>query len=104
PRDPIAPTGALPPTPVAGPDDLARLTRSFNAMLGALAASQEQQRRLLADARHERRSPLTSMRTTLELLAAANLPGAPALPESERAEIFEDVQAQVTELSTLVGD
>jgi len=100
----IATTGDLHPIPVDGTDELARLTRSFNAMLGALAASQEQQRRLVADAGHELRTPLTSMRTNLELLAAANLPGAPALPESERAEIFEDVQAQVTELSTLVGD
>jgi two-component system sensor histidine kinase MprB len=100
----IATTGDLHPIPVDGTDELARLTRSFNAMLGALAASQEQQRRLVADAGHELRTPLTSMRTNLELLAAANLPGAPALPESERVEIFEDVQAQVTELSTLVGD
>ena len=47
----------------------------------ALAASQEQQRRLVADAGHELRTPLTSMRTNLELLAAASRPGAPSLPE-----------------------
>jgi two-component system sensor histidine kinase MprB len=100
----IAATGDLQPIPVDGTDELARLTGSFNAMLGALAASQEQQRRLVADAGHELRTPLTSMRTNLELLASASRPGAPQLPESDRAEIFEDVQAQVTELSTLVGD
>jgi two-component system sensor histidine kinase MprB len=100
----IAATGDLEPIPVDGTDELARLTGSFNAMLGALAASQEQQRRLVADAGHELRTPLTSMRTNLELLASASRPGAPQLPESDRAEIFEDVQAQVTELSTLVGD
>ena len=100
----IAATGDLHPIPVDGTDELARLTGSFNAMLGALAASQEQQRRLVADAGHELRTPLTSMRTNLELLASASRPGAPQLPESDRAEIFEDVQAQVTELSTLVGD
>jgi two-component system sensor histidine kinase MprB len=44
------------------------------------------------------------MRTNLELLAAASRPGAPTLPDSDRAEILEDVQAQVAELSTLVGD
>jgi two-component system sensor histidine kinase MprB len=97
-------TGDLRPIPVEGSDELARLTASFNEMLGALAASQEQQRRLVADAGHELRTPLTSMRTNLELLAAANRPGAPPLPESERAEILDDVQAQVAELSTLVGD
>ncbi len=100
----VASTGDLRPIPVDGTDELARLTHSFNEMLQALAASQEQQRRLVADAGHELRTPLTSMRTNLELLAAASRPGAPTLPERERAEILEDVQAQVTELSTLVGD
>ena len=70
----------------------------------ALAASQEQQRRLVADAGHELRTPLTSMRTNLELLAAAARPGAPPLPESDRAEILDDLQAQIAELSTLVDD
>jgi two-component system sensor histidine kinase MprB len=100
----VAATGDLRPIPVEGSDELARLTASFNEMLGALAASQEQQRRLVADAGHELRTPLTSMRTNLELLAAASRPGAPSLPDAERAEILDDVQAQVAELSTLVGD
>lgn len=101
----VAATGDLRPIPLAGrSDELERLTQSFNEMLGALAASQEQQRRLVADAGHELRTPLTSMRTNLELLAASEEPGAPALPEGERAEILADVAAQVTELSTLVGD
>ncbi len=100
----VAATGDLRPIPVDGDDELARLTVSFNDMLGTLAASQEQQRRLVADAGHELRTPLTSMRTNLELLAAASVPGAPTLPDSDRAEILVDVQAQVEELSTLVGD
>jgi two-component system, OmpR family, sensor histidine kinase MprB len=100
----VAVTGDLRPIPVDGSDELARLTRSFNDMLDALAASQEQQRRLVADAGHELRTPLTSMRTNLELLASASRPGAPALPPEDRAEILDDVQAQVAELSTLVGD
>ena len=100
----VAATGELQPITVDGSDELARLTASFNDMLHALAASQEQQRRLVADAGHELRTPLTSMRTNLELLAAAARPGAPPLPESDRAEILEDLQAQVAELSTLVND
>jgi len=100
----VAATGELRPIPVTGSDELARLTQSFNEMLSALAASQDQQRRLVADAGHELRTPLTSMRTNLELLAAAERPGAPTLPEGERAEILADVSAQVAELSTLVGD
>jgi two-component system, OmpR family, sensor histidine kinase MprB len=100
----VAATGDLRPIPVEGSDELARLTASFNEMLGALAASQEQQRRLVADAGHELRTPLTSANTSLGPLAAANRPGAPTLPDTERAEILDDVQAQVAELSTLVGD
>ena len=100
----VAATGELRPMRVDGSDELARLTASFNDMLGALAASQEQQRRLVADAGHELRTTLTSMRTNLELLAAAARPGAPPLPESDRDEILDDLQAQISELSTLVGD
>jgi two-component system sensor histidine kinase MprB len=100
----VARTGDLQPIAVSGDDELARLTGSFNSMLGALAESQERQRRLVADAGHELKTPLTSLRTNLELLAASNRPGAPTLSEEDRADIQDDVRAQVEELSTLVGD
>ena len=100
----VALTGDLRPIPVSGDDELARLTTSFNGMLGALAESQERQRRLVADAGHELRTPLTSLRTNLELLMAAAQPGAPALSDQDREEMFEDVRGQITELSALVGD
>jgi two-component system sensor histidine kinase MprB len=100
----IAATGQLTPIRVSGSDELARLSRSFNEMLGALAASQEQQRRLVADAGHELRTPLTSLRTNLELLAAAEKPGAPTLPREDREELLADVRAQVEELTQLIGD
>ncbi|MFN2494718.1 MAG: ATP-binding protein [Pseudonocardiaceae bacterium] len=100
----IARTGDLRPIAISGDDELARLTGSFNSMLSALAESQERQRRLVADASHELRTPLTSLRTNLELLAASDRPGAPTLSEQDRAEISDDVRAQVEELSTLVGD
>ncbi|MFP5022511.1 sensor histidine kinase [Pseudonocardia phyllosphaerae] len=100
----VATTGDLRPIPVSGSDELARLTVSFNAMLGGLAASREQQRRLVADAGHELRTPLTSLRTNLELLAAADRPDAPDLPPEDRTELLADVRAQVEELTHLVGD
>lgn len=100
----VARTGDLRPIPVSGSDELARLTHSFNVMLAAVAAAQEQQRRLVADAGHELRTPLTSLRTNMELLIAASKPGAGALSESDRREIFDDVRGQIQELSTLVGD
>jgi two-component system sensor histidine kinase MprB len=100
----IARTADLRPIPVSGDDELARLTHSFNGMLGALAESRERQRRLVADAGHELRTPLTSLRTNLDLLVASSQPHAPQLDARERVEIYEDVRAQIEELSTLVGD
>ncbi|HEX3783144.1 MAG TPA: HAMP domain-containing sensor histidine kinase [Pseudonocardiaceae bacterium] len=100
----VAKTGDLRPIQVTGDDELARLTQSFNSMLGALAESQEQQRRLVADAGHELRTPLTSLRTNLELLVASNKPGAPRLSEQDTAELNADVSGQLDELTTLIGD
>jgi two-component system sensor histidine kinase MprB len=101
----VTATGDLRPIRVTGTDELARLTHSFNQMLGAVAGAQEQQRRLVADAGHELRTPLTSLRTNVELLIAASGPAAGgALSESDRKEIFDDVRGQIEELSTLVGD
>ncbi|MFD7655470.1 sensor histidine kinase [Actinosynnema sp. NPDC059797] len=100
----VALTGDLRPIPVSGDDELALLSQRFNAMLGALAESQERQRRLVADAGHELRTPLTSMRTNLELLLASERPGSPTLSDEDKAEIHADVRAQLDELTTLIGD
>ena len=51
-----------------GNDELARLARSFNAMLAALASSSNRQTQLVSDAGHELRTPLTSLRTNIEVL------------------------------------
>lgn len=100
----VARTGDLRPIPVSGDDELARLSQSFNTMLGAVAEAQERQRRLVADAGHELRTPLTSLRTNLELLLAAEAPDAPSLSEKDKAEIHDDLRAQLDELTQLIGD
>jgi two-component system sensor histidine kinase MprB len=100
----VSATGDLRPIPVTGDDELSLLTTSFNSMLGALAESQERQRRLVGDAGHELRTPLTSLRTNLELLLASEQPGAPTLSAEDRQEIYDDVQAQIAEMTTLIGD
>nr|WP_313676304.1 HAMP domain-containing sensor histidine kinase [Mycolicibacterium sp.] len=100
----VARTDDLRPIPVFGSDELGRLTEAFNAMLRALAESRERQARLVADAGHELKTPLTSLRTNVELLMASSAPGAPPIPESELAELRADVIGQIEELSTLVGD
>ncbi len=98
----IARTEDLTPLVVEGDDEVARLGGAFNQMLKALAASRDRQRRMIADASHELRTPLTSLRTNMELLRQADQHG--GLPPDSRAELLDDVAAQIEELSTLVGD
>ncbi|MGH9056744.1 MAG: ATP-binding protein [Acidimicrobiales bacterium] len=82
-----------------GDDELARLARSFNSMLSALAASRLQQAQLISDAGHELRTPLTSLRTNVEVLLRIR-----DLPPADRAALLSDVQAQLEEMTTLIGD
>lgn len=100
----VARTDDLRPIPVSGDDEIARLTATFNQMLVALGESRERQSRLVADAGHELKTPLTSLRTNVELLIAASRPGAPTIPVSDRRSLEQDVMGQISELSQLVGD
>ncbi len=83
----------------AGDDDLGRLAESFNTMLAALERSRLAQRQLVSDASHELRTPLTSVRANLDALALGE-----RLDTRERARIVASVQAQLRELTVLVGD
>jgi two-component system sensor histidine kinase MprB len=89
-----------------GEDELGRLARRFNAMLdrlaasrSALAASLRSQQRLIADASHELRTPVTSLRTNAEVLREAT-----DLTDEERDALLADVVAQAEELGDLVTD
>ncbi len=84
----------------AGEDDeLGRLAQSFNTMLAALQRSRLAQRQLVSDASHELRTPLTSVQANLDALAMGE-----KLPAHERARILAAAQAQLRELTVLVGD
>ncbi|QKW08167.1 HAMP domain-containing histidine kinase [Streptomyces sp. NA04227] len=89
--------------PVDGDDEIARLSRSFNAMTSALASSRDLQQQLIADAGHELRTPLTSLRTNVDLLVRSEESGR-ALPAADRRALLASVRAQMTELASLIGD
>jgi two-component system sensor histidine kinase MprB len=80
-------------------DELSRLARTFNAMLDSLEASVGAQRRLVADASHELRTPITSVRTNIDLLVSGRV-----TDPAELDRLVADVRSQLEELSTLVAD
>jgi two-component system sensor histidine kinase MprB len=82
-----------------GRDELTRLARSFNATLAALEASVEAQRSLIADASHELRTPIASLRANIQVLEEAD-----RLPPAERESLRADLIAELDELTALVGD
>lgn len=85
--------------PVTGNDEVARLGRSFDRMLGRLAQSEDDQRRLVQDAGHELRTPLTSLRTNISLLRRID-----ELPLSAREELVVDLAQESRELTDLVNE
>jgi two-component system, OmpR family, sensor histidine kinase MprB len=84
---------------VAGGDELARLARSFNSTLDALERSVEAQRQLVADASHELRTPIASLRANIQTLREAD-----RLPAHEREALRADVVEELDELTALVAD
>lgn len=85
--------------PVRADDEVGRVSKSFNTMLSALAASRSQQKRLIDDASHELRTPLTALRTNVELIQRAH-----DMSSEDRQEILKDVNYELEELTTLVDE
>jgi signal transduction histidine kinase len=84
------------PEPPTG-DEIARLARTMNAMLDRLSHAAERQRRFVADAAHELRTPLARIRTQLEVDRAH--PGT-ADPAATSASVL----AETERLQRLVDD
>jgi two-component system sensor histidine kinase MprB len=87
-------------------DEVGQLATNFNAMLDRLETSREAlddsvraQRQLVADASHELRTPVTSLRTNIEVLLAGG-----ELEPEDRRRLLADVVEQSEELSALVND
>ena len=83
----------LPPTE----DELRRLAETLNDMLDRLAGSSRRQRAFVSDAAHELRSPLTSIKTQLEVTRTH--PHTAAWEDTA-----DDVMSEVDRLSRLVDD
>ena len=84
---------------VTGRDELTRLARSFNSTLDALERSVEAQRQLVADASHELRTPIASLRANIQTLQDAD-----RLPEHDLASLRADIVEELDELTALVAD
>jgi two-component system sensor histidine kinase MprB len=87
------------PVAVGASGEVGDLADSFTTMVDAVARSQEQQRRLVSDASHEMRTPLTSLRSNVELLGRIE-----RVPIDERAEVVADVIDDIDELTALLGE
>lgn len=96
----VADTGALDATVATeGSDEVARLGRAFNEMLAALAASEAEQARLVQDAGHELRTPMTSLRTNIFTLRRFA-----GMDDATREAVIADLEAETEELSSLIEE
>jgi two-component system sensor histidine kinase MprB len=80
--------------PAEGGGELAALTRTLNAMLASLAQARSAERRLLADASHELRTPIMALKGNVDYVARHG-----ADPEA-----MADLRADVDRLGRLVDD
>jgi two-component system sensor histidine kinase MprB len=82
-----------------GASELRRLAVSFNRTLDALERSIDAQRQLIADASHELRTPISSLRSDIQIFLDSE-----RLPEHERTGLQHSIMAELDELTQLVAD
>ena len=80
-------------------DEIGTLARAFNGLIDRLHVAIDQQRRFMADASHELRTPVSVVRTAAEVTLARD-----GRAESEYRESFRIVGEQARRLSDMVED
>ncbi|QYX76059.1 HAMP domain-containing sensor histidine kinase [Streptomyces akebiae] len=85
--------------PVDGRDEVARLSAAFNTMLRRLAASRAARERMVQDAAHEVRNPLTSLTTNASVLRHVT-----ELSPDDRDRVLDDVEDETRALGDLVDE
>ena len=96
----VARTGDLTvPIEAEGADEVGRLGTSLRSMLAQLADSRDAQRRLVQNAGHELRTPITSLRTNAQVLRRFD-----ELPQQSQQRLLDDVDGELKELTALVNE
>ena len=96
---------------VTSDDEVGQLATRFNEMIDRLEASRAElagsvgaQRQLVADASHELRTPITSLRTNLEVLVDDDSGQLEPLDPQARSRLMRSLIEQTEELGALVAD
>ena len=84
----------------SAPAEIGRLATAFQSMLDSLRASRREQQRLVSDAGHELRTPMTALKTNLEVIRRRG----DRINEEERTELIEAALRESDQLARLASE
>ena len=84
----------------SAPAEIGRLATAFQSMLDSLRTSRREQQRLVSDAGHEFRTPITALKTNLEVIRRRGS----RLDEEELAELTEAALRESAQLARLASE
>ena len=85
---------------ITAPGEIGRLAGAFASMLASLSASRREQQRLVSDASHEFRTPITAIKTNLEILRRQG----DGLSVGQRHELINAALAESNQLADLAAE